>query len=274
MIKVIIHGGAGAWDKHPEKEQVLQEVGEYAQSLIKENSSIADIAEKVVNFMENDPRLNAGLGSALTSQGTVEVDACFCISSTPMQSGAVGSLVGIKHPISVARIVMQETPHELLVGQGALDFSLSKGFVQEDLRTEKRIKEFEAAKEGFGTVGCVVTDGSIIVAATSTGGTPNKMPGRVGDTAIIGAGTYATQKAGISCTGKGEVALQFGLARRIAENPIQRKELLAELTERYGSSNTAYIGVTIEGEFIVDKNTEKFGYATASEEEVHVHIIA
>jgi beta-aspartyl-peptidase (threonine type) len=217
MALLIVHGGAGKLsDPDGHRKGVKAALNQGYPVLLKLGALEAVVA--VVSALEDDPVFNCGLGSALTIEGTVEADASVMLSDG--RCGAVGVVRGVKNPIVLARKVMEETDHILLVGEGAERFARSLGYkTNHNLVTEPRAKLLESLKrsgkapylprfENFldlGTVGAVAQDEEgLIAVATSTGGLMGKLPGRVGDSAIIGAGTYASEHGGASATGHGE----------------------------------------------------------------------
>lgn len=225
---IALHGGAGNLSKqviHEAKEQAVIEAMEFAlakgEDILKKDGHAVDAVEAVVVELENHPFFNAGKGSVINAVGKHEMDAAI-MDGTTLKAGAIASVHGIKNPIKLARSVMSNTGHVLLIGDGAIEFAKANGVEMEpeeyfmDAFRYNQWKQLQG-KTGtqldhtftdnkFGTVGCVALDkqGSL-AAATSTGGMTNKMPGRVGDSPIIGAGTYANSKTcAVSCTGHGE----------------------------------------------------------------------
>jgi L-asparaginase / beta-aspartyl-peptidase len=171
--------------------------------------------------LEDNPRFNAGRGSVLTSEGTIEMDASIMEGDT-LRCGAVGAVSRVANPIVLARHVLEDERHVLLVADGAHRFAGEMGLPECDptsLLTENRRARPADGTLAGGTVGAVALDRQgTVAAATSTGGLPGKRPGRVGDSAIIGAGTYADSTiGGVSCTGTGEAIIRVTLARRALE---------------------------------------------------------
>ncbi|HWO05177.1 MAG TPA: isoaspartyl peptidase/L-asparaginase, partial [Methylomirabilota bacterium] len=165
------------------------------------------------------PRFNAGRGSVLTSEGTVETDASI-MEGDRLRNGAVASVSGVRNPITLARRILEDGHHSLFVGPGAAARARALGVPlcdPEELITEHQRRRLAAVQAG--TVGAVALDRfGTIAAATSTGGTAGKLPGRVGDSALIGCGTYAESTlGGVSCTGDGEAIIRVALARRTLE---------------------------------------------------------
>ena len=172
-----------------------------------------DAAEAAVVALEDNPLFNAGTGSTLNSLGKVEMDAAI-MEGRSLRAGAVAAVSGIKNPIQLARRVMDDGRHVMLAAEGALLFARQKGFPEwpmESLVVERERKRWESK---HGTVGCVAFDASgNLAAATSTGGIFNKLPGRVGDSPLIGCGTYADDYGAASCTGDGEAIIRLLLAK-------------------------------------------------------------
>jgi beta-aspartyl-peptidase (threonine type) len=248
-----IHGGAGVAE-HVALDAALQ--AQYRAGLkaaldagsgsLSAGGSALDAVEAAVRVLEDDPLFNAGRGAVFTSAGANELDAAVMDGST-LSAGAVAGLSRSRHPVSVARAVMERSAHVMLIGDGAEAFARAQGLEAEPpafFFTEQRWGALEAhmrnlglaqpprpqwaaetAAEGFepgaehpfGTVGAVALDpAGRLAAATSTGGMTGKAPGRVGDAPIIGAGTYADENAAVSGTGDGEQFIRLTLARDVA----------------------------------------------------------
>jgi L-asparaginase / beta-aspartyl-peptidase len=223
---LIVHGGAGADPKdgpHELRDGIRTAV-EVGWRILSDGGRALDAVEAAVRALEDHPRFNAGRGSVLTSAGTVEMDASI-MDGHRLDCGAVGAVTRLGNPISLARRVLDDGRHVLLVGDGAQAFARAAGFVEcaaEDLIAERQRRRWNADHpvavdaEARGTVGAVAVDRhGASAAATSTGGTWGKRPGRVGDSALIGCGTYADSTLGaVSCTGDGEAIIRVVLARR------------------------------------------------------------
>jgi beta-aspartyl-peptidase (threonine type) len=244
-IGLAIHGGAGTIERSkmtPEKEREYRAGLERALTagyeILKRGGSSLDATEAAVRALEDDPHFNAGRGSVFTSAGTNEMDASIMDGKT-LKAGAVASLKHVKNPIGLARLVMEKSPHVMLDCAGAEAFAKENGvelvdekyfFTQERWNALQKIKEAEkhggiGGKKFFiseddrhGTVGAVALDkDGNLAAATSTGGMANKLPGRIGDTPVIGAGTYANnQTCAVSCTGDGEYFIRAGAAHEVS----------------------------------------------------------
>jgi beta-aspartyl-peptidase (threonine type) len=214
---LIVHGGAGAdpGGREELRAGMRDAVGAGWRALAAGGSSL-DAVEAAVRSLEDHPLFNAGRGSVLTSAGTVETDASI-MEGDRLRNGAVAAVTGVRNPITLARRILEEGRHSFFVGDGAVARARDLGVPLCDpaaLVTEPQRRRLAALQAG--TVGAVALDrAGTIAAATSTGGTPGKLPGRVGDTALIGCGTYAESTlGGASCTGDGEAIIRVTLARR------------------------------------------------------------
>jgi L-asparaginase / beta-aspartyl-peptidase len=245
-IGLAVHGGAGTIERSnitPEKEREyragLEQALRAGYEILKRGGSSLDATEAAVRVLEDDPHFNAGRGSVFTSAGTNEMDASIMDGRT-LKAGAVGSVQHIKNPITLARLVMEKSPHVMLDCAGAEAFAKANGielvdqkyfFTQERWDALQKMKAAEknrASGDGksfiitdqdrHGTVGAVALDkDGNLAGATSTGGTTNKMPGRIGDTPVIGAGTYANnQTCAVSCTGDGEYFIRASAAHEVS----------------------------------------------------------
>ena len=231
---IVVHGGAGVLSNLSEEQQYIieQKVSETilsAYEILQKGGSSLDAVEFVVSEFEDSPLFNAGRGSVYTSEETQEMDASIMFGFD-RSAGAVASIKKVKNPIKLARKVLEETQHVLLVGEGAESFAESIGEVIVEpsyFYSEKNLKRLRKLKSKFaenhsiqdkiGTVGAVAIDKEgNISAATSTGGMTNKMPGRVGDTPIVGSGTWAQNNVcGVSSTGHGEFFIKFQVAKEV-----------------------------------------------------------
>ena len=231
---VVVHGGAGVLSNLSKEQQLVieQKVTKTilsAYEILQKGGSSLDAVEFVVSEFEDSLLFNAGRGSVYTSDETQEMDASI-MYGFDRSAGAVASIKKIKNPIKLARKVLEETEHVILVGDGAESFAESIGetIVEPSyFHSEKNLKRLRKLKskiagsqiiqDKIGTVGAVAIDKKgNISAATSTGGMTNKMPGRVGDTPIIGSGTWAqNQVCGVSSTGHGEFFIKFQVAKEV-----------------------------------------------------------
>jgi len=225
MASIIVHGGAGDFGAEDDSGPCIAgclNAARIGKRILDAGGSALDAVEAAVVCLEDDPTFNAGFGSALNLRGEVETDASV-MRGQDGGAGAIGCLKDVKNPIKLARLVMEQTAHVLLVGDGARDFALEQGIAllppgalvaPKATAKWKRALQMREGK-GHGTVGAVARDDAgHVAAATSTGGTMLKRPGRVGDTPLIGCGTYADDALGAcSCTGLGEAIIKATLAR-------------------------------------------------------------
>jgi L-asparaginase / beta-aspartyl-peptidase len=244
QFKLVIHGGAGTITRQnmtPEMEnQVRAKLTEALQAghkILKDGGSSLDAVESAILVMEDSPLFNAGKGAVFTNAGTNELDASI-MDGASLKAGAVSGLKHIRNPIRLARLVMDKSPHVMLAGAGAEAFARQQGVQmvsQKYFFTEHRWKQLQEEKKKakpqrtsesrpvsntayLGTVGAVALDQiGNLAAGTSTGGMTNKRFGRVGDSPIIGAGTYADNRTcAVSATGQGEYFIRLGVARDIS----------------------------------------------------------
>ena len=214
---LIVHGGAGADPGGREELRGgMREAVAAGWRALAEGGTALDAVEAAVRSLEDHPRFNAGRGSVLTAAGTVETDASI-MEGDQLRNGAVAAVSGVRNPIALARQILEAGRHSLFAGPGALARARELGVPLCDpgeLVTEHQRRRLAALQAG--TVGAVALDRlGTIAAATSTGGMAGKLPGRVGDSALIGCGTYAESTlGGVSCTGDGEAIIRVTLARR------------------------------------------------------------
>lgn len=217
---LIVHGGAGPIkdDSLPARLEGCKTAALAGWKILSSGGSALDAVEAAVVALEDHPLFNAGIGSALTRLGTVEMDAAI-MEGHSLRCGAVAAVSGIKNPVKLARRIMEDGRHVMLVSEGALWFAREVGFPEvppESLISERAKQRWESS---HGTVGCVAYDSQgRLAAATSTGGTFGKLPGRVGDSPLIGCGTYADDWGGASCTGHGEAIIRLTLAKTAVEH--------------------------------------------------------
>jgi len=235
---IVVHGGAGtlgpddpASSGGPDAPRLagVRRAAAEGLALLLRGGSALDAVERAVQILEDDPTYNAGTGACLTADGEVELDASI-MEGEGLRCGAVAAVKDVLNPIALARLVMERTEHVLLAGAGASAFARSVGVPavpNQRLVTAAQRARFAALRAGapagtppgHGTVGAAARDArGHLAAATSTGGTFGKRPGRVGDTPIIGAGTYADDRlAAVSCTGQGERFIRMTMARLAAD---------------------------------------------------------
>ena len=219
---IIVHGGAHSV---PTEKIAAHDAGciravDAGTAILEKGGAALDAVEAAIRVLEDDPTFNAGYGSMLNSEGEAEMDAAI-MEGSALHAGAVASIRGVRHPISVARQVI-ETPHALLSGDGARKFAQERGCelcAPEEMVHEEMLAAWKASRKlrGSDTVGCVALDThGTFAAGTSTGGLMHKMPGRIGDSPLIGLGLYADNMAGgVSMTGDGESIMRLALAHRI-----------------------------------------------------------
>lgn len=241
---IIVHGGAGKITSFAERKKITVKICKLGYSLLKKGGRAIDAVQSAVVELENSPLFNAGTGASLNLEGKVEFDAA--IMTDDLEAGAVAGVERVKNPILVARKIMEQTDHVLLVGKGAERFARLMGFPEYDPVTpekkkkwEQELKKLKAGKRGKyfpklrdfiekvesrdptlpgGTVGaCAMDAKKSLAVATSTGGIFMHLPGRVGDTPVIGAGTYACKSGAVSCTGWGESIIRICLAKMVCD---------------------------------------------------------
>ncbi|ATQ42237.1 isoaspartyl peptidase/L-asparaginase family protein [Caulobacter mirabilis] len=306
---IVVHGGAGVIERKdltPELDKAYRDAMNAAvakgSKILADGGGAMDAIEAVVRDLEDDPLFNAGRGAVFTADGRNELDAAFMDGKT-LKAGAVAGVTRTKHPITLARAVMEKSKHVMLIGQGADAFAASQGVEQVDpsyFFTERRwqglVKALTAqglpipprpagapAPQAFtpipddrkyGTVGVVALDSAgNIAAGTSTGGTVAKRWGRVGDSPIIGAGTYASnQSCAVSATGTGEFFIRLTVARDICalvqygKAPLQKAAdtvVQQQLTALGGDGGV--IAVAPDGQIAWSFNTPGMYRASAAE---------
>lgn len=279
MRKIIVHGGAGDFSGSDhdisEYKEGVEEAALSGYDAIKSGNAL-DAVVAAVCVLEDNPLFNAGTGSVLNMEGYVEADAMVMFQGC---IGAVAALKKTKNPVQVARLVMEKTDHVLLVGEGAYDFARMY-FDEYDPVTEERKKRHEELKARFskgdtrwkknhallahGTVGAVAYDGEL-AAATSTGGVWMKLKGRVGDSPLVGCGTYAGEKAAISATGIGENIMRTVFAKSVHD--LLPKYDIQKALERalQHSPETGAIALDSQGEFGYAYNTKAMAWALCDE---------
>ena len=260
----------------PEYKKGVEKAAEAGYRTL-QNGNALDAVVEAVCTLEDNPLFNAGTGSVLNLRGEVEADAMVMFRGN---IGAVGALKRMKNPVKVARLIMEETDHVFLVGEGAYDFARIY-FDEYNPVIKERKERFEELKEKFvkgetrwkknsalfasyGTVGAVAFDGEL-AAATSTGGIWLKMKGRVGDSPLVGCGTYAGEKAAISATGVGENIMRSVFAKSVHEL-LPKYNLQEALKEAlHYSPETGAIGLDSHGNYGFAFNTKHMAWALCDE---------
>lgn len=284
MHAIAIHGGAGVIPRHllPQSREAhyrasLEASLDAGYAVLDRGGSSLDAVSTAVRILEDDPLFNAGRGAALTRDGAAELDASI-MDGRQQRAGAVACVRCVKNPIDLARCVMEKSPHVLLVGAGAEAFALEHGFEavpNEYFQTDERRRQLESSQRGQrvselvgspqGTVGAVAldTEGNL-AAATSTGGMTNKRAGRVGDSPIIGAGTYAKNGVcAVSTTGHGEAFMRAVAAYHVCNALEYRgltlesaaREMLHAIIQGLGG-NGGVIAVDAGGRIVMDFSSE------------------
>ena len=285
---IAVHGGAGTIlmdNMAPEQEKAYKDTVQAAldagYQILEAGGSALDAVIEAAKVFEDSPLFNAGKGAVFTAQGTNEMDASI-MNGADLNAGAVASVTTIKNPIVAAREVMDNTKHVMLVGRGAEIFAAERGLTivePEYFFTQRRWEALLKAKEAdkqrsandviidgkFGTAAAVALDkNGNLAAATSTGGLTNKMHGRVGDSPIIGAGTYASNNTcAVSGTGKGEYFMRLLIAYEVSARmehggeslEVAAKAVIDELTATFGAGTGGIIAVDKYGNVAMPFNT-------------------
>jgi len=283
---IALHGGAGSdWLKLEANEQAatkesLRQALTIGKTILANGGTSLDAVEQVIRCLENNPIFNAGKGAVFNSVGGHELDASI-MDGRDRACGAVAGVKTVKNPISLARLVMQETRHVLLSGDGADRFAKEKAVDlvdQEYFWTQRRYDAWQRVKqqqadEHKGTVGCVALDmHGNLAAGTSTGGLTNKLYGRVGDSPIVGAGTFADNRTcAVSCTGVGENYIRNAIAYDVSARMAYKKQPVEEavheiLTQTLDASKNGLggiIAVTHDGKITMQFNTGAMARASA-----------
>ena len=292
---IICHGGAGTIDDKAAYAAGLTEAIREGYRLLRQSANALEAVVAAVRILEDNPLFNAGTGSDLTIDGLVEMDAS--LMSQDGRFGGVAGIWGVKNPILVAEKVMADTDHLLLSGFGAMEFARRMGFEEYNVVTERALARLQRVTDHgskyflkqnqqrfpsgmppaaeadagttpenhMGTVGAVARDkhGSI-AAATSSGGIVGRMRGRVGDAAILGAGTYAGLSGAVSCTGHGEEIMRRSLARDIAERmttlPASTAMMLVMAEAKRKKLAFGAVGLDAKGGFCYGHTTPDMAY--------------
>ncbi|TVU46238.1 hypothetical protein EJB05_05762, partial [Eragrostis curvula] len=295
-----LHGGAGDIPRSLPAElkearlATLRRCLDVGTAALRAGRPAIDVVELVVRELEDCPHFNAGRGSVLTADGTVEMEACVMEGAT-LRCGAVAGLSTVVNAVSLARLVMDRTPHIFLAFHGAEAFARDQGVETKDpthFITEHNIERLRQAKEAnrvqidytqplqaqaptddnsqLGTVGCVAIDAAgNLATATSTGGLVNKMAGRLGDTPMVGAGTYANALCAVSATGKGETIIRHTVARDVAalmeHRGLTLRDAAARVVGGAPRGDVGLVAVSAAGEVCMVHNTTGMFRACATE---------
>ncbi|MEM9931755.1 MAG: isoaspartyl peptidase/L-asparaginase, partial [Bacteroidota bacterium] len=306
---IVIHGGAGTIQRGQVSEQEEAEIRasldqalSVGEEILAQGGSALDAVEQTIHILEDAPYFNAGRGAVFNHAGINEMDASFMDGAT-LNAGAVGGVTYIRNPISAARAVMEKSEHVLLTGHGAEQFAATQDLEVMEPRyfytqerwdaLQRRLKEDAEAEESkdkktgyqwdgksddykYGTVGCVALDlAGNIAAGTSTGGMTNKRYNRIGDSPIIGAGTYANNATcGVSCTGHGEYFIRYAVAHDVSarmqylnESVDQAATTLIQETLKPVGGSGGLIALDAKGNISMPFNTPGMyrGYAKKGE---------
>ncbi len=289
MYAIAIHGGAGTMPRNEMTAEVearyragLQQALDAGYGVLEAGGSSLDAVTTAVRMLEDNPMFNAGKGAVFNREAQVELDAAVMDGAT-LKAGSVASIKHVRNPIDLARLVMEQSSHVMLVGAGAEEFALDRGMAlvpNTYFHTERRREQLERARRGdrmaaitlnpfgpdpFGTVGAVARDGKgNIAAATSTGGMTGKRAGRVGDSPIIGAGTYANNAtAAVSATGHGEFFMRWVVAHDIHSlmeyKGMSLQQAVEEVVQkklRAAQGEGGVIAVDAKGNLVLSFNSE------------------
>lgn len=298
-IALLIHAGAGSLDHFLKNNIKLHEQGlknalDIGYKELKNGKSAEDVVELAVKILEDNPLFNAGKGSALNSNGEVEMDGAIMNGKT-LKAGACSAVKYVKNPVSLARIIMNNTKHVFLTAKGAMDFAKANNLIfesEEYFITEQQLHMLNESKQELlkkttteqqskkkhGTVGAVALDkNGDLCAATSTGGIDNSLPGRVGDSCIIGAGCYADNNTcALSATGIGENIIKGVMSHTISmcvENGMELQEACDYVVFKRNPQifkELGVIGLNRRGEIAIAFNTPvmKRAYISSDNEAV------
>lgn len=302
-FSIVIHGGAGYIRKDnisPEREveyrQKLEEAIRVGFDILKSGGTSLDAVQKTINVLEDSPLFNSGKGGVFTNEGTCEHDASIMDGNT-LNAGASAGTKTVKNPINLARVVMENSPHVMLAREGAETFAKEQGldivdpsyfYTEKSMKALERVKASENKKVAsfydtdiqnskFGTVGCAALDKhGNLAAGTSTGGMTNKRWGRIGDSPIIGAGTYANNKTcAVSSTGWGEYFIRgmvaYDISALMEYKGLSLKEASKEVIQNKlpsvgdGKGNGGIIALDTSGNMVMEFNTPGMFRATMND---------
>ncbi|WP_203257484.1 isoaspartyl peptidase/L-asparaginase family protein [Hyunsoonleella ulvae] len=310
---IVIHGGAGymrkdniSKEKEAEYRQKLEEAIRVGYTILKDGGSSLDAVQKTINILEDSPLFNAGKGGVFTNEGTCEHDASIMDGKT-LNAGASAGTKMVKNPIDLARAIMEDSPHVMLAREGAETFAKEQGldivdpeyfYTEKSMKSLERVKASEQKKVAsfydadiqnskFGTVGCAALDKhGNLAAGTSTGGMTNKRWGRIGDSPIIGAGTYANNATcAVSSTGWGEYFIRGTVAYDISAlmeyKALSLEDAAKEVIQNKlpnvgdGKGNGGIIAIDHNGNMVMEFNTPGMFRATMNNKgELYVEMFA
>lgn len=261
---IIVHGGAGSWkdERIPVGIEYVEKAAKAGFEILSSGGSAVDAAEVCTLFMENCGNLNAGKGARPNLDGILELDAMI-VDGKNLQFGSVGAITGIQNPISLARYIMEKTDFNFFAGENAkklYDRMLTEGYRRGLKSGEIKMPTSEPIGD---TVGCVVVDsGGNIAATSSTGGISKKLPGRIGDSPVMGAGAYANDVCGAAATGWGEHIMRVVLSRMVVLYVEEGLDVMSaarrgmDMFEKKTGSEAGIIVADSEGDFGYATNTK------------------
>lgn len=265
IMVIIVHGGAGRGSRRSRAARIdgCREAALEGWRILAQSGTALDAVEAAVMALEDNPLFNAGKGSSLNSLGKPEMDAALMVGNS-LSAGAVCAVDCIPNPIHLARKIMEDGHHVLLTGTGALEFAREAGVREcqpESLIVEEQFRHW---RKLHGTVGCVAVDRvGTIVAGTSTGGMVGKRAGRIGDSPLIGCGTYADDWGGVSCTGVGEAIIRVVLGKTTIDflrsgcDPGEAARRALSLLEQRTGSEAGLVVVDRDGRIGYARNTDE-----------------
>ncbi|GGD15745.1 isoaspartyl peptidase/L-asparaginase family protein [Hyunsoonleella pacifica] len=312
-FSIVIHGGAGyirkdniSKEKEEEYRLKLEEAIRVGYNILKDGGSSIDAVQKTINILEDSPLFNSGKGGVFTNEGTCEHDASIMDGNT-LNAGASAGTKIVKNPINLARVIMENSPHVMLAREGAETFAKEEGldivapsyfYTEKSMKALERVKAFENKKVAsfydtdiqnskFGTVGCAALDKhGNLAAGTSTGGMTNKRWGRIGDSPIIGAGTYANNNTcAVSSTGWGEYFIRgmvaYDISALMEYKGLNLEDAAKEVIQNKlpsvgdGKGNGGIIAVDYNGNMVMEFNTPGMFRATMDDKgELYVGMFA
>jgi beta-aspartyl-peptidase (threonine type) len=292
---LIVHGGAGNWRPDSESDAIegVREAVAAGRRILEAGGAALDAACAAAVVLEDNPIFNAGTGAVLNFDGFCELDACVMVSERA-EAGAVAGVQRVKNPILVARKIMEETDHVMLAGEGAQRFARVMGFPDHDPITPARRADWRKKRDHIdeilgegnprtlrmrrflrehpeyagGTIGAVALDAKgVLCAATSTGGVTLKLAGRVGDTPLPGAGTYASKYAAVSATGTGEFVMRSLATRQISDyvqQGMSLTEAIRSVLDQLGrdfDADVGFIAIDAQGDAAANHRTRDMPHA-------------